>query len=272
MPLMKNPSQYLEPVIALAKQAGKRILEIYGTDFQVDIKADKTPLTQADLAANDCLVQGLSALKPRHPVISEELAAVPYGERRHWKTCWVIDPLDGTKEFVRRNGEFTVNVALVFQQQPVLGVVYAPALDLCYFAAEGCGAYKQAGEETPQLIRVKDRRNGHLTVVGSRSHQTIPLMLYLSRLGEHELRPMGSSLKFCLVAEGAADLYPRIGLTSEWDTAAAHCIVNEAGGQVTDLTGQELRYNARETFLNPSFLVFGDKNADWTRYAEGIGS
>ncbi len=270
MPLMKDPSQLLGPVVALVKQAGQRILEVYETDFQVAIKHDNTPLTQADLAANDCLVQGLTALKPTHPVISEESATAPFSERHAWKSCWLIDPLDGTKEFIKRNGEFTVNVALVFEQEAVLGVVHAPALDLCYFAAEGCGAYKQVGSETPTPIRVKDRLNRHVTVVGSRSHQTIPLMLYLSRLGDHELRPMGSSLKLCLVAEGAADLYPRIGPTCEWDTAAAHCIVKEAGGRVTDLKGRELRYNARESFLNPYFLAFGDKHADWSRYAEGI--
>lgn len=270
MPLMKDPSQLLEPVIALAKQAGRRILDIYGTDFQVDIKEDDSPLTQADLAANDCLVNGLTGLKPRHPVISEESVSVPFSERSAWKSCWVIDPLDGTKEFIKRNGEFTVNVALIFEQEPVLGVVYAPVPGLCYFAAEGCGAYKQIGDQTPTAIRVKERLNSHVTVVGSRSHQTVPLMLFLSRLGEHELTSMGSSLKLCLVAEGSADLYPRIGPTSEWDTAAAHCIVKEAGGRVTDLQGQELRYNARESFLNPYFLAFGDKNADWRRYAEGI--
>ncbi len=270
MPLSKDPAQYLEPVVALVKQAGQCILEIYGTDFEVDVKHDNTPLTQADLAANECLVAGLNALRPRHPVISEESAAVPFADRRGWKTCWLIDPLDGTKEFIKRNGEFTVNVALVFDHQPVLGVVYAPVLDVCYFAAEGCGAYRQSGTAVPTRIRVKDRLNSHVTVVGSRSHQTVPLMLYLSRLGNHELRPMGSSLKLCLVAEGVADVYPRIGPTSEWDTAAAHCIVNEAGGRVTDLKGEELRYNAREGFLNPYFLVFGDRSADWWRYAEGI--
>lgn len=270
MPLSKDPSQLLKPVVALVKQAGQRILEIYGSDFQVDMKQDQSPLTKADLAANECLIAGLTALRPSHPVISEESEMVPYKDRRAWKTCWVIDPLDGTKEFIKRNGEFTVNVALIFEHQPVLGVVYAPVPDLCYFAAEGCGAYKQVGIATPTLIRVKDRLNSHITVVGSRSHQSVPLMLYLSRLGDHQLRPMGSSLKLCLVAEGAADIYPRIGPTSEWDTAAAHCIVNEAGGRVTDLKGEELHYNARETLLNPSFLAFGDKSANWWRYAEGI--
>jgi 3'(2'), 5'-bisphosphate nucleotidase len=270
MPMIKEPSHFLEPVIDLARQAGKRILEIYGTDFQVDIKCDDSPLTEADLASHDCLVAGLSALRPKHPIISEESASVPFEQRSGWKTCWMIDPLDGTKEFVKRNGEFTVNVALIFDRQPVLGVVYAPVLDLCYFAAEGCGAYRQLGAALPERIRVKMRNTPPLTVVGSRSHQTVPLMLYLSRLGEHELRSMGSSLKLCLVADGTADLYPRIGLTSEWDTAAAHCIVSEAGGRVSDLRGSDLLYNARETFLNPYFLAYGDKSADWVRYADDI--
>jgi len=270
MPMVKEPSHFLESVIILAKEAGRRILEIYGTDFQVDIKDDNSPLTEADLASHECLVNGLRALHPSHPVISEESATIALERRNGWKTCWMVDPLDGTKEFIKRNGEFTVNIALLFDHEPVLGVVYAPVLDLCYFAAEACGAYKQTGSETPQRIRVRRLDRSHVTVVGSRSHQTVPLMLYLSRLGDHQLRSMGSSLKLCLVAEGAADLYPRIGLTSEWDTAAAHCIVNEAGGKVTDLNGEELRYNAREGFLNPYFLVFGDKSADWFRYAEGI--
>jgi 3'(2'), 5'-bisphosphate nucleotidase len=270
MPISREPSQYLEAVVALTREAGKKILDIYGTDFLVDLKGDDSPLTQADLASHESLVSGLSALQPAHPVISEESTAVAPEIRTGWKTCWMIDPLDGTKEFIKRNGEFTVNVALIFDHQPVLGVVYAPVLDVTYFAAEGCGAFKQSGEETPSPIRVRDQKGTPLTVVGSRSHQTEPLMLYLSRLGDHELTSMGSSLKLCLVAEGAADLYPRIGLTSEWDTAAAHCVVREAGGRVTDLKGRELRYNARDTFLNPYFLTFGDKTADWERYADGI--
>jgi 3'(2'), 5'-bisphosphate nucleotidase len=270
MPISREPSHYLESVVALTREAGKRILDIYGTDFLVDIKGDDSPLTQADLAAHESLVRGLATLHPTHPVISEESTAVSPEIRTAWKSCWMIDPLDGTKEFIKRNGEFTVNVALIFDGLPVLGVVYAPVLDVTYFAAEGCGAYKQSGEDRPEVIRVKDRKADPLTVVGSRSHQTEPLMLYLSRLGDHALTSMGSSLKLCLVAEGAADLYPRIGLTSEWDTAAAHCVVREAGGRVTNLQGQELRYNERDTFLNPYFLAFGDKTADWCRYAEGI--
>ncbi|WP_133716472.1 3'(2'),5'-bisphosphate nucleotidase CysQ [Methylocaldum gracile] len=270
MPLRKEPSRFLETVVALAKESGRRILEIYGSDFRVGVKEDSSPLTAADLASHHCLVEGLAALRPAYPIISEESKSLPFEERSDWETFWLIDPLDGTKEFIKRNGEFTVNVALIHRHQPVLGVVYAPAKDLCYFASEGCGAYKQIDDSPPQNIEVTTSAHYPLRVVGSRSHQTEELSVYVTRLGEHELMSIGSSLKLCWVAEGAADLYPRIGLTSEWDTAAAHCIVKEAGGEVTDLRGQPLRYNTKPSLLNPYFLVFGDKSRDWCRYADGI--
>ncbi|WP_434130645.1 3'(2'),5'-bisphosphate nucleotidase CysQ [Methylocaldum sp. GT1BB] len=270
MPLRKEPSRFLETVVALAKESGRRILEIYGSDFRVGVKEDSSPLTAADLASHHCLVEGLAALRPAYPIISEESKSLPFEERSDWETFWLIDPLDGTKEFIKRNGEFTVNVALIHRHQPVLGVVYAPAKDLCYFASEGCGAYRQIDDSPPQNIEVTTSAHHPLRVVGSRSHQTEGLAVYLNRLGEHRLVSIGSSLKLCWVAEGAADLYPRIGLTSEWDTAAAHCIVKEAGGEVTDLRGQPLLYNTKPSLLNPYFLVFGDKSRDWCRYADGI--
>jgi 3'(2'), 5'-bisphosphate nucleotidase len=270
MPLRKDPSHFLEPVIALAKEAGRRIMEIYQSDFRVGVKDDNSPLTAADLASHHCLIEGLSALRPPHPVLSEEASELPFDERSSWETFWLIDPLDGTKEFIKRNGEFTVNVALIHRHQPVLGVVYAPARNVCYFASEGCGAFRQLDESEPETIHVWTAAPPRVRVVGSRSHGAEALDLYLSRVGEHELVPIGSSLKFCVVAEGAADLYPRIGLTSEWDTAAAHCVVKEAGGEVTDLAGRPLRYNTKESLLNPYFLVFGDKSKDWSGYAAGI--
>lgn len=270
MPIMKEPSRFLKPVVALAVEAGRKILEIYHSDFRIGFKDDDSPLTAADLAAHHCLVEGLQALRPIYPVLSEESAELPYEERSEWETYWLIDPLDGTKEFIKRNGEFTVNIALIHLHQPVLGVVYAPVLGTCYFASEGCGAYKKVGDQEPRQIYVRAKAPERLTVVGSRSHQTAELATYLRRLGEHDLKSVGSSLKLCLVAEGEADLYPRIGLTSEWDTAAAHCIVEAAGGGVTDLCGQPLRYNAKPSLLNPYFLVFGDTSREWHRYADGI--
>jgi 3'(2'), 5'-bisphosphate nucleotidase len=270
MPLRTEPSHFLEPVIALAKVAGGRIMDIYQSDFRVGVKEDHSPLTAADLASHHCLVEGLQALRPLHPVLSEESSSLPFDERSQWETFWLIDPLDGTKEFIKRNGEFTVNIALIHRNEPVLGVVYAPAKDVCYFASEGCGAFKQVGEAEPETIRVCPNAPATVRVVGSRSHGAAALDIYLSRLGEHGLVSIGSSLKFCLVAEGSADLYPRIGLTSEWDTAAAHCIVKEAGGEVVDLSGKPLLYNTKESILNPYFLVYGDKSRDWCRYAAGI--
>lgn len=270
MPMMKEPSRLLESVVALAREAGRAILAIYGSEFGVAQKSDQSPLTAADLASHELIVAGLGRLKPKFPVLSEESAATAFEDRKKWISFWLVDPLDGTKEFVKRNGEFTVNIALVHEHTPVLGVVHAPALGLTYFAAEGCGAFRQHGEETPQCIRARPRAPLVPVVVGSRSHVNAEMETYLSRLGECELRPVGSSLKLCLVAEGAADLYPRIGLTSEWDTAAAHCVVTEAGGAVTDLRGGPLVYNARDGLLNPYFLVYGDKSRPWLDYAQGI--
>lgn len=270
MPIRKEPSHLLEPVVALAREAGRRIMEIYQSDFRVGLKDDFSPLTAADLASHHCLVEGLEALSSKYPVLSEEAAASNFEERETWETFWLIDPLDGTREFIKRNGEFTVNVALIHRHEPVLGVVHAPAMELCYFASEGCGAYRQTGDREPEIIHVAPQAARPVRVVGSRSHGTIALNLYLSRLGEHELLSVGSSLKLCLVADGSADLYPRLGPTSEWDTAAAHCVVLEAGGAVVDLAGRPLRYNTRESLLNPHFLVIGDKSRDWTGYAAGL--
>ena len=270
MPLRTDPCQFLDAVVDLAREAGRRIMAIYASDFRVGEKDDRSPLTAADLAAHDCLAAGLHRLRPGYPLLSEESAAIPYAERAEWETYWLIDPLDGTKEFIKRNGEFTVNIALIHQGQAVLGVVDAPALGVTYFAAEGSGAFRREGDADPVAIRVQDQAARPLRVVGSRSHGSTEMEIYLGRLGEQERLPVGSSLKFCLVAEGKADIYPRIGLTSEWDTAAAQCVVEQAGGAVVDLDGRPLRYNAKESILNPYFLVYGDKSQDWTRHAAGI--
>lgn len=260
-----NPAALLEPVKAIAAAAGGEILEIYGDTFTVDVKVDKSPLTAADLAAHHCIVAGLQKLAA-YPILSEESSALPYAERQTWTTYWLVDPLDGTKEFIKRNGEFTVNIALIHEHQPVLGVVYVPVQKKCYYAAQGVGAFKQNADENPQAISVRTSLPETLIVAGSRSHSTPELESYLNKLPPHELISIGSSLKLCLVAEGAADVYPRLGLTSEWDTAAAQCVVEQAGGKVTDLDGNDLAYNRKESLLNPSFLVFGAKDHDWTVY------
>ena len=258
----------LNPVIATCKIAGEKILEIYGQDHSINTKADNSPLTAADIASHHCLVDGLNRVQPKLPVLSEESAKISYSERKSWEYYWLVDPLDGTKEFIKRNGEFTVNVALIHQNKPIIGVVYVPVLNDCYFAAEGCGAYKQSGLAVAKPISVRDQAPDLVTVVGSRSHKTGDLADYLARLGKHKIKSIGSSLKFCLVAEGSADLYPRMGPTCEWDTAAAQCVVEQAGGAVTKVNGTPLQYNTKESYLNPFFIVFGDKSKDWSKFAK----
>ncbi len=254
--------ELLPAVVDLSLAAGAAIMKVYDTDFAVEHKDDRSPLTQADLAAHEVLVEGLERLAP-YPVLSEESAAIPFARRREWHTYWLVDPLDGTREFVKRNDEFTVNVALVHEHEPVLGVVYAPALRLCYYAARGQGAWRRREEGAPEAIRVAPEVRDPVLVAGSRSHAGDSLKRFLERLGPHRLVSMGSSLKLCLVADGTVDVYPRLGPTSEWDTAASHCVVEVAGGAVTGTDLRPLRYNTREALLNPHFLVFGDRAHDW---------
>jgi len=257
----------LHEVAALAEEAGDRILEIYETRFAVTEKDDRSPLTEADMAAHRAISQGLTDIDPAWPVLSEEGQDIPVERRRDWSTYWLIDPLDGTREFVKRNGEFTVNIALIHDHEPVLGVVWSPALQRLYAGHRDAMAIRRDAEQAPREIAVARDRIGseRPLVAGSRSHGAERLSRALERLGPHELVSMGSSLKLCLVAEGAADIYPRLGPTSEWDTAAAHAVVRAAGGRVTDLSGQELRYNTRESLLNPEFLVCAGDPEGWLR-------
>ena len=259
----------LEPVAELAQQAGEKILAVYNSDeFSVEEKADKSPLTAADLASHHAIVAGLTALTPDIPILSEESASLPYAERAAWQRYWLVDPLDGTREFIKRNGEFTVNIALIEAGVAVLSVVHVPVTGVSYLACRGQGAFKQQAGGERQAIKVRKLGGGPLMVVGSRSHRGDSLNAFLDKLGEHEMVGMGSSLKLCLVAEGAADIYPRLGPTSEWDTAAAQCVVEQAGGFVTDTAMQSLRYNTKDSLLNPFFLVFGDDSRDWSQYLQ----
>ena len=249
-------NELLKQVVALSVEAGNAIMEIYnGPAFQVTHKEDKSPLTAADLASHHAIVKGLQTLTPAWPVLSEESERTPYEVRSQWPLFWLVDPLDGTKEFLKRNGEFTVNIALIERGMPILGVVYAPATGKMYFAARGAGAFRQEnGEAIP--IRVQ-RGPGNVTrVIVSRSHGSDEVELYTKQYGECQFVPMGSSLKFCLVAEGVADVYPRTGPTMEWDTAAAHCVLDQAGGSVTAADGDRLLYN-KPSLLNPGFLASG---------------
>jgi 3'(2'), 5'-bisphosphate nucleotidase len=258
--------ELIEPVRRLAHNAGKQILDIYDTAFTIAEKADHSPLTEADLASHQTIVDGLSQLTPNLPILSEESADMPFAERRRWTEYWLVDPLDGTREFINRNGEFTVNIALVRGHDAVLGVVHVPVQDTDYFGWENGGAYVQYSGHKPQPIHVSAISPHGIRVVGSRSHRGDTLDQFLANLGDYELVSMGSSLKLCLIAEGKADIYPRLGPTSEWDTAAAHAIVTCAGGLVVDTAGEPLRYNTKADFLNPYFLVYGDTDRNWLRY------
>lgn len=246
----------LPQAVDLARQAGEAVMRVYAeVNPAIEYKRDNSPLTQADLASHGIIVAGLERIAPGIPVLSEESEEIPFATRHAWPRYWLIDPLDGTKEFLRRNGEFTINIALMENNHPVLGVVYAPAIDKMYFAAQGCGAFTLNGEERVP-IKTGPSATGVRRIVASRSHGSGEEASADTNGEKCEFIVMGSSLKFCLVAEGSADLYPRRGPTMEWDTAAAHCVVEQAGGTVTDLDGNPLLYN-KESLLNPGFLVTG---------------
>lgn len=256
-----------EQVLEIAKVAGERIKEVYREGFEITSKSDNTPLTTADLEAHQIIDDGLSGLEYSVPILSEESCAIPFEERNGWETYWLVDPLDGTREFIKRNGEFTVNIALIHQGCPVLGIVHAPILELSYFAYLNGGAWKQVGANPPEQIHVYAEQREKVVVARSRSPEVGPNMKrFLEKLGDHEEVAMGSALKSCLVAEGAADVYARLGPTSEWDTGAAQCIVEEAGGHITDLKMNDLRYNTRESLINPHFFVIGSFLHDWQEF------
>lgn len=253
----------------IAEEAGAQILTHYEDEIPVDYKADDSPLTQADRASHRLIVGRLRAAFPEIPVLSEESDPAEVAERRSWTRFWLVDPLDGTKEFIKRTGQFTVNIALVEDGEPTLGVVYIPAQDVTYFARRGEGAFRQNGDGAPARVAVRTADPERVVVVASRDHAGPEVAAILERIAaagiEVEAASMGSSLKFCLVAEGAADFYPRTVPTMEWDTAAAQCVVEEAGGAVTTLDGARLRYN-KASLRNPSVMAFGDAGAGWQRF------
>jgi len=258
----------IQTIIELSKEAGKTILEVYREgDFEITLKSDVSPLTRADMASHHLLLARLKEVTPTTPVLSEESKEIPYEMRQAWESFWLVDPLDGTKEFIKRNGEFTVNIALIINRRPVLGVVHAPALALTYYAVQGEGAFKQNGEQKPVSISVDPGHDAKPRIVASRSHAGPEIQKFLGRIGDFECVNMGSSLKFCLVGEGNAQLYPRLGPTMEWDTAAGQCIVEFAGGTVTTLRGEPLCYN-KPVLLNPSFMASASSGFAWRKYLE----
>ncbi|MCG6886516.1 MAG: 3'(2'),5'-bisphosphate nucleotidase CysQ [Proteobacteria bacterium] len=263
---------FAEAISEIAVEAGKAILEIYEQDFEVTQKRDMSPLTQADLASHRIICEALAHLTPDIPVLSEESSDVDYGAREDWQQYWLVDPLDGTKEFINRNGEFTVNIALIRYHNPILGVVHVPVSGTTYTGLVGKWASKHTHNGVMEHISIRKPCAEPPVVVGSRSHANPRLTGFLSKLGEYELVSMGSSLKFCLLAEGKADFYPRLGPTSEWDTAAAHAVVLAAGGKIVTLEGKPLRYNTKKSLLNPEFLVLADTDRDWLGLFEGYKS
>jgi 3'(2'), 5'-bisphosphate nucleotidase len=255
-------SNLLDEILAVAIEAGEKIMEVYNSDFAVTRKDDDSPLTLADLAAHKHIVESLGRLTPELPILSEEAADIDYDTRRKWNRYWLVDPLDGTKEFIKRNGEFTVNIALIEDGAPRLGVVHAPVLEVSYLAVQDVGCFRQKNAQR-EAIRTRAAREPPSLVV-TKSHRDAALDAFLTRVPAHDAVSRGSSLKFCLVAEGSADFYPRTGPTSEWDTAAGHCVAEQAGAQVLTLPDwQPLRYNQKESLLNPGFVVIGDPAYGW---------
>ena len=260
-----NSMSVLEQLVDISRRAGLAILEWYDSDMGITRKSDDSPLTKADLASHQLIQAELTNRWPETPVLSEESVDIPWETRRNWQQYWLVDPLDGTKEFINHNGEFTVNIALIRNHQPVMGIVHVPVTDTSYFGARGIGAWSQQGTTEARGIRVRRPARQPAEIVGSRSHANPELVSQLAKLGEHELVSMGSSLKFCRIAEGLADFYPRIGPTCEWDTAAAQAVVEAAGGQVVTSDGSALAYNTKEAYLNPYFFVFGDPEKNWLK-------
>lgn len=258
-----NRTALVQEVIKIAKSAGDTILNIYeqAENFGVEQKADDSPLTIADKAANKVICDGLEALPVTYPIISEENKEIPYEERQHFQTAWLVDPLDGTKEFIKRNGEFTVNIALIHEGSIVLGVVYTPVVGEMSWAVKSEGAFQmQVNSNDVQRLKAADfsMQDQALGVVCSRSHLNEATQAFVDGLNEPERVPKGSSLKFLILAKGAAHLYPRLAPTMEWDTGAAQIILEEAGGSVIDQNTQApLRYN-KENLRNPHFIAYGD--------------
>lgn len=259
----------LPEIHRIAKEAGEKIMEVYENGFEIETKADDSPVTTADLAANDVIEKGLKKLSPLFPILSEESSEASFEERSARETYWLVDPLDGTKEFIKRRDTFTVNIALIHKNSSILGVVYAPALKESYYACRGHGSYKETATKSEHKIKARSLVDTPV-ITGSRSHLGKVLEAFLDNYkkdkGDYKLVSMGSSLKMCMVAEGSADLYPRLWLTSEWDTAAAHCIVDEAGGKLVKTDMSPLLYNTKDSLLNPFFFTIGANNVDWNQY------
>tara|TARA_B100000029_G_scaffold423757_1_gene431107 strand:+ start:683 stop:1498 length:816 start_codon:yes stop_codon:yes gene_type:complete len=257
MTSIKLDKENINKLIEISKKAGEAIMQIYRTDFEVEIKKDLSPLTQADILSHKIIHDSLSKMTPNIPILSEEFSDISFDERSTWKEYWLIDPLDGTKEFIKKNGEFTTNIALISNNKPVLGIIHVPSSNETYWGSEETGSYFLEGDSESDMIQLKVSNNTEspLRIVSSRSHISQDLKMLLKKLDNYELLSIGSSLKFCLIAKGEADCYPRLGPTCEWDIAAGDIIAQSAGADIVTLKNCPLKYNTKKEFLNPYFLV-----------------
>lgn len=258
--MVNDPWHSLNSLLALAREASEGILDIYYRSRQFDViaKEDASPLTQADLVAHEKIAAGLAKLTPDIPLLSEEQANIAFAQRQQWDLYWLVDPLDGTKEFIRHSGDFAINIALIKNHVPIFGLIYAPVLEQAFFAVQGQGAFKQVGNDEFKKIHARAIDKKIIITVGHH-YKIEKLKTMLAGIEDYEVLTLGSSLKFCAIADGRADVYPRLGKTSEWDTAAGQIIVEEAGGCVVDFSFQPLRYNLKDSLINPPFLALSDR-------------
>ena len=247
--------QLISSAIEIAKEAGEAIIEIYNSDFDYQLKKDLSPITAADNLSHNIILERLESLTPEIHILSEENCDIPYKIRTQWTKYWLVDPLDGTKEFINKNGEFTVNIALIDNNTPILGIIHIPVTDETYWGSKVNGSFYSNEKDDAERINVADNHQNPIRLVVSRSHPSEMLNSLLEKLVDYEIIEVGSSIKFCHIASGGADLYPRFGPTSEWDTAAGEAIVNYAGGHVVTAGGDSMNYNSKEDYLNPNFIV-----------------
>jgi|TARA_B110000438_G_scaffold41940_1_gene41716 3'(2'), 5'-bisphosphate nucleotidase len=250
--------QLIDELIAIAKEAGEAILEVYNSDFDYQMKEDSSPLTKADTISHNIISKKLKELTPEIPILSEEDSDIPFEIRSKWIKYWLIDPLDGTKEFIKKNGEFTVNIALIENCRPILGVIFMPISSETFWGSKDNGSFYKKNNKIVQMNVTKDKNNDLLKIATSRSHPSNDLDSFLKRFSRYEIIKAGSSIKFCLVALGKADIYPRLSPTCEWDIAAGHAIAENAGATLINIDGSEVLYNRKESYLNNSFFVFND--------------
>jgi len=245
--------------VEIAQEAGKAIKEIYNSDFDYQLKQDLSPITAADNLSHKIIAERLQTLTPETPILSEESCDIPYNIRSQWTKYWLVDPLDGTKEFIKRNGEFTVNIALMNKNTPILGIIHTPTTNETYWGSEVTGSFYSNKNNAIERIQVSENHHNPIRILASRSHPSEMLNLLLEKIIDYEIIELGSSIKFCHIASGQADCYPRFGPTSEWDVAAGEAIVSSAGGNMVTLSGGPMNYNTKGDYLNPNFIVSNGK-------------